>query len=271
MDTQDTTTVVYQLCEPYGERVGEPVIGPPGLDLDAYVAQYRAERHAEAEAKEDDHCYVSEDGFLEWLIAKGIVRPLPYQRLTVRVETTGEHAYLPKHWPECPECHRGRGEEQPGDVLHGLNRWTWYRRCTECGHVWDQQDQPYDSKRPMLEDDGRYIEAGCVPYTISQVGGFTMEKALEVCRERGWTEQHGMHDYDGLAAARALGLTVTMFPLRGIDGKPTLRRVMDILSPTKNYIIGIKGHWLAVVRGENRDQGGNSLRVEVLNCWEVTA
>ncbi len=264
-------TVVYQLAESYGTYVGPPVIGPPDLDLTGYAARYRAENYTAAEANQDDYCLVSEEGFLEWLIAKGIVRPLPYQTLTVAIEKTGEHAYTPKHWPECPSCGRGRGEEEMGRVLHELNRAEWFRKCTECGHTWGHQDQPYMGDKPMLEDDGRYVEAGCVPYSISKVGGFPMEKVLEVCRERGWSEQHGMDDHEGISVARSFGLNVEFFRhLRHVEGRVTLRRVLDILPAGKNYIIATKRHWLPVVRGENCDPANTSLRSEVLNCWEVT-
>lgn len=261
---------VYQLCEPHGTPVGIPVIGPMGLDLDALVPQYRAEVYGEAESKEDDFCFVSEEGFLGWLIDKGIVRSLPLQFLTATIESTGEHAYVPKHWPECPACGCGRGEEEMGRVLHHLNRAEWFRKCTACGHTWNHQDQPYLGDKPMLEDDGRYTPGGCVPYTISQVGDLPIEEVLEACRARGWSE-HGLDDVEGLSVARSFSLTVKSFrPLRHMAGKLTLRRVLDALSSTSNYIIATNGHWLPVVRGENRDPAETNMRSEVLNCWEVS-
>lgn len=261
--------VVYQLTDSYGGAVGGPVTGPPGLDLSASATWYRAERYAAAEAAKDDYCFVSDDDFLGWLIEKKVVQPLAHQLLPIVIESTGEHAYVPKHWPLCPECGRGRGEEEMGRVLRGLNRAEWFRKCTECGHAWGHQDLPYMSGKPMLDDDGRYTEGGCVPYTISQVGGLPIAGVLEACRERGWSEGFGMHDQAGLSVARAFGLEVMAVPLDGVRGRLTLRRVLDRLSAEKNYIIATNCHWLPIVRGENRDPAETSMRSEVLNCWEV--
>lgn len=265
----DELGTVYQLASHYGGTVGGPIVGPPGLDLATFVAQYRIERYAAAEAAREDYCYVSDDDFLGWLIEKEIVQPLPHQLLDVEIESTGEHAYVPKHWPLCPECGRGRGGEEMGRVLHGLNRAEWFCKCTECGHAWGHQDLPYMSGKPMLDDDGRYTEGGCVPYAISQVGGLPIAAVLEACRERGWSEGFGMRDRDGLSVARAFGLEVMTVPLAGVRGRLTLRRVLDRLSAQKNYIIATNGHWLPIVGGENRDPAETSMRSEVLNCWEI--
>jgi len=265
-----TGKTVYVLSDFDGAVISGPLLGEPGLDLAEHAEAFRAECHAAAQAKQDDHCFISDRDFIGWLIDRGVLVPLKSETMTVHVDTSGDHRYAPKHWPECPACGRGRGEEESGQVLHALNRWQWHRKCTECGHVWDHQDHPYQHDKPMLEDDGRYIEAGCVPYTISQAGGLLMERVVEVCREHGWREGAGMSgNTTGLAAARALGLAVKRVPL-DFDGRPTLRRVMTVLSQDKSYIVAIKEHWLPVVRGENRDSAESSLRSEVECCWEVS-
>lgn len=263
------TRTVCMLTDPQGRTVAGPLVGKPGLDLTAFVAEFRAERYATAEAKEEDWCFISDGDFVDWLIARGVLSPMASVNLTVDIDTSGTHRYLPRHWPECPACREGRGEETMGRVLHGLNRAEWYRQCTACGHAWDHHDEPYDSKRPMLEDDGRYIAGGCVPYALSQAGGLPIAQVLERCRARGWSE-NGMPVPDAIVAARELGITLTRSAAWRGAGKRTLRRVLDALRTDQTYVLATKDHWLAVVRGENRDPADTSLRAEVEGCWEVT-
>lgn len=267
------TTVLHQgivyMIQGDGSTHG-PYLGAPGIDFASLAAKFRDERYAEAEKAEEDFCWVGEDQFVAWLLAQEFLRPMQSTQVTVSIDTQ-ESRYLPKHWPICPSCDLGRGEEMMGRVLHSLNRADWHRKCTHCGHDWDHRDEPYLFDQPMQEDDGRHIESGCVPYSISQAGELPMEDVLRVCAKHGWRENHGMFDSDGLAAANELGLQLVPIQSRMIAGKRTLRRELASLPPSKNYIVSTNNHWLAVVRGKSRDPAETNLRTEVQFCWEVKA
>lgn len=261
--------VVYMLHEEHGSLAGGPLLGEPGLNFSALAAEFRVQCFAQCEATGDDYCFVSESDFVSWLLEREILSPMESVAVTVKIDTSGENAYVPNHWPLCPECGLGRGEQDMGRVAYSLNRAEWRHKCTKCGHAWGHHDEPYYYDKPMLDDDGRCIQSGCVPYSISQAGGLPMPQVLEVCRDRGWCEGEGIPEDKGIDAARVLGLRVTAGHVQMVAGKLTLRRLLDTLSPTKNYIVATRGHWLAVVKGENRDQADTSLRTEVTGYWEV--
>jgi len=261
--------VIYMLRDDDGHVLGGPYHGVPGLDIEALASGFRAMSYAKAEAAGDDFCMIGGDDLATWLIERGLLTPIETVDLTASVDTRGEHAYVPAHWPQCPSCDTGRGETWMGRVLHSLNRTDWHRKCTSCGHTWDHRDEAYDASSPMLDDDGRCIDSGCVPYAISQAGGVPFERALNVCRAHGWRADNGIDEHRGIEAAIACGLEMREWKEQRVAGTLTLRRLFDRLSPAGNYVVATRGHWLAVVKGENRDQADTHLRSEVLACWEV--
>lgn len=267
MDAQGN--IVYMLRDPYGSSEIGPLLGKPGLDFGSLAAEFRTEIYAKHEAEGKDWCLPTTSEFVDWLIGRGLLTSLNTISITLDIDTSGENAYVPSHWPLCPECGEGRGDEEMGRVLHSLNRREWFRKCTKCSHTWDHHDEPYRGGQPMLDDDGRYIDGGCVPYAISQAGGIPMDHAVAVCRKHGWAEGQGIEGFGGVAAAVACGLVLVEQEVRQIAGTLTLRKLFDRLPSSGSYIVAIRGHWLAFVGGENRDQAGTHLRAEVTSCWEV--
>lgn len=261
---------IYTLSDDNGGFVGGPFVGEPGLDFVALAARFRTERYAKAEAEGEDYCFIFEHDFMFWLLGNGILSPMEVVAVTVALDTHGEHRYIPAHWPRCPECGEGRGEETMGRVMRQLNRCDWHRKCTHCGHTWDHHDDPYLGDQPMLEDDGRCVHNGCVPYSISQAGEVPINEVLAVCTRHGWSEAGGMYDTHGILAAAELGLSMVPRQMVGIEGKLTLRKLLERLTPTKNYIVATRNHWLAVVKGESRDQANTSMRAEVAGYWEIS-
>lgn len=260
--------VVYMLYEDDDGFSGGPYLGKPGLDFRALSNQFRAMKYAEAEAAEEDYCWFNDSDFIAWLLKTEVLAVLKHTSANFTIASSSEHKYVPKHWPKCPGCEAGRGEECSGPVVHSLNRWEWYRKCVECGHTWNHHDVPYNSTMPMLDDDGRNVNGGCVPYSLSQVTDIPMSQVLELCRRHGWSEKTGMYAEHGVVVASQLGFQLEPAQQR-IAGKLTLRRILNQLSPSKKYIVGTRNHWLAVVHGENRDQTGTGMRAEVISCWEV--
>ncbi len=263
----------YMLLDRDCQVLAGPLVGPPGLDFDALASEFRRERYAAADAAGEDYCWFSESDFVEWMKDKGLLAPLPTCPVTVEISTSREHQYVPSHWPLCPQCEAGRGEPELGEVQRVLNRAEWYRKCTRCGHAWGHAFEPHGG--PMLADDGRATLGGCVPYALSQAGALEFDTVLAACSQRGWCASDGMHVGDALIAAADLGLsTLCLDPAdvaRSSSGKVTLRQMLQQLDPEKAYILGTREHWLAVVRGENRDASGTHLRAEVIACWEVAA
>lgn len=260
---------IYMLRDEDGRVMAGPFRGKPGLDLTDFVSEFRSERYAKAEASGEDFCFIDSGDIVSWLVALGVLAPLKTVSLQAHVDTHGENSYVPSHWPVCPSCGTGRGEESMGRVLRSFNRANWHRKCTKCGHTWGDHDEPYIFKLPMLEDDGRYVASGCVPYSISQAGGIQMDRAVEVCRSFGWNEGDGIDEVEGIAAARACGLEMVSVQPQRIAGSQTLRKVLDRLPRIGIYIVATREHWLAFANGENLDPAETHLRTEVTGCWEV--
>lgn len=262
--------IAYMLYGDEDRSVYGPLFGAPGLDFAGLSAGFRSEWFAKAEAAQEDFCFIGDHDFVAWLLERGILsHPLVAPvNVTIGIDTQGENRYTPRHWPSCPECQIGRGEDTSGDIVRQLNRWEWYYTCTACNHVWGHRAEPYDGKKPLVEDDGRMTRNGCVPYSISQASGLPMESVLGVCKAHGFSEEDGLLEDSGIEAARALGLSVVPGRIE-IVGRLTLRRVLNMLSPAKNYIVSTRGHWLAVVQGNNCDQSDTSMRSEVVGFWEI--
>lgn len=263
--------ISYMLYDEEGRSAHGPFFGAPGLDFIGLSAIFRSERFAKAEAAQEDFCFIEDHDFVVWLLEREILShpPAAPVNVTIRIDTQGENHYTPKHWPSCPECQIGRGQDTPGDIAHQLNRWAWHYTCTACGHIWGHRAEPYDSKKPLIEDDGRMTRNGCAPYSISKVGGLPMESVLKVCRAHGFSEEDGMSEDSAIEAARTLGLNVMPGRIEMVAGRLTLRRLLNMLSPVKNYIVATRGHWLAVVGGNNCDPSDTSMRSEVIGFWEV--
>lgn len=182
------TETVYMLHDEYHESTYGPYLGVPGLDFSSLSAKFRTESYAKAEAAGDDYCVIGGlDEFARWLLERGVLVSMETVSVAIDLDAGGENRYIPKHWPICPQCGTGHGEEvmSEGSVRRALNRAEWHRSCTECGHAWDHHDEPYDSGKPMLEDDGRCIPNGCVPYAISQACALPIAEVMEVCRRHG--------------------------------------------------------------------------------------
>lgn len=245
-----------------------PLLGSSGLDISSFIETYRLEQFQLAEAQQKDYCFISDDGFAEWMVEKGI---LTWQVTTVVQVNVNASAvkYVPKHWPSCPECQEGRGDYEQGRILRELNRVDYHRKCTSCGHTWGHHDAPYLRDSPMLEDDGRCTPDGCVPYAISQAGGLPFEAVLRACQDFGWREDGGMESGKALAAATLLGLEMRSVSFPAERGLLTLKKLIHRLDPLRDYIVATNGHWLAVVKGENRDQADTHMRSKVGACWLV--
>jgi hypothetical protein len=260
---------VYLLDGEHGGRVGGPYLGAAGLDMRKLALDFVRESHHEHEARGEDYCAIYDSDFCEWAIKRGIFQPLEHVSATVDLHAVGMPRYVPKHWPECPSCHEGRGDDSPGAVQHDLNRWEWFRRCTECGYEWGHRVIPHNSSRPMLEDDGRYIDSVCVPYSLSQVGGLHIDAVLPVCRQHGWHERKGMDTDAAIVAARVLGIGLEAYPLPRSSGRVTLSKVVNWLPRTGSFVIELNGHWLSVVNGENRDQAATHGGATVHRIWRA--
>ena len=264
---------LYQLdWGDYSERCSTgPLLGIVGLNFDALAEDYRRDRYAAAESAREDSCSVDEDGFVGWLIEKGILRPVETTAVRVSITTSFDNAYVPRHWPECPECDDGRGELEYGTVRRSLNRIVTFRRCTDCRHEWAHQEEACDSRYPMLDDDGRDTPGACVPFSISKACGIPFADVLSVCSAHGWSET-GMNQARAVVAARELGYDLIATRKHGVgtESPPTLKRLMAALPAGQNYVVGVKGHWLALVGGQIVDNVTNSSPArKVLELYEV--
>ncbi len=265
--------VIYQLdWGDYDERASTgPLIGLAGLNFDALTEDYRRDRYAVAQDAMQDYCSVDASGFASWLIARGILQPVETTGVRIEITTSFDNAYVPGHWPACPECKEGRGELEYGEARRSLNRIAAFRRCTECRHEWGHQDEACDARFPMLDDDGRDTPSACVPYAISKACGIDFAVVLQVCAKHGWSET-GMNQSRAVAAARELGFDLVWTTGHGVGSgsAPTLKRLLAELPANRNYVVGVKGHWLALVRGRIVDNDTNSTPArKVLELYEV--
>ena len=265
--------VTYMLGwgEHYERRSSGPYLGAPGLDFSALIKDYRRDRYAEANAAKEDYCGLYESEFSGWLVRKGILAPVEVIDVEVSITTSSEDAYVPLHWPECPACHDGRGEQEYDAVRRSLNRVTAFRRCTECRHEWGHIEEPNDASRPMLDDDGRDTPGACVPFAISKACGIGFADVLKVCEKHGWSET-GMNQSKAVVAARELGFDLVWLGRHGVGSEtpPTLKRLLGELPANRNYVVGVKDHWLALVRGQIIDNDTNSTPArKVLELYEV--
>lgn len=234
------------------ERSNEgPFLGSATLDFKALAELYRNERYAEKEAAGEDECWLNETDFCTWLTEKEYLSPVTTKSVELYISSTDGKQYVPKHWPECPECRPGRGKKDYGRCRESLNRIEVFYRCSNCSTTWGHHDEPNDEKKPMLEDDGRDTEGGCVPFSISKTCGIAFSTVLEVCRRYGWDSQ-GMNTGEAAKAMKSLGFTLVNVPLPGTGSKRkhTLRAVVAALHPGRTYILEVKSHWLSYVRGE---------------------
>lgn len=263
---------VYMLHHGDYERSSHgPYTGEPGLDFVALSSTFRSESYAQAEAKGEDYLTLYESDFPSWLVAKGILSLVETVDIEISVNTSGDDAYVPKHWPKCPECNDGRGEPEYGKVRHSLNRVETFKRCTKCGNEWGHTEEANHSHWPMLEDDGRDTPGACVPFAISKATGIDFATVLTVCKRHGWSTA-GMPQTNAIVAARELGFRLTWVDLLSskTPTAPTLKRLLPELSYGRNYVVGTKGHWLAIVDGQIVDNDSNTgLGCRVLELYEV--
>jgi|GEM_PF-6544881 len=257
--------------EHYERRSDGPFIGDTGLDFSSLVEQCRRDRYAAANEAKEDYCSLDESYFASWLVSKGFLFPVDVANVEVVINTSFDNAYVPLHWPTCPECRDGRGEKEYGDVRRSLNRVTAFRRCTECRHEWDHAEVPNVSSQPMLDDDGRDTEGGCVPFAISKACGVDWDTTKSVCAKHGWSKNGMNTPHNAALAARELGyeLVSRSVPRKSLS-YPTLKQVALQLGVGRNYIIGIRGHWLALVNGRILDNDNNSgMTSQVFEVYEV--
>jgi len=130
-----------------------PYIGTFGLDFRALAVDYRRDRYASAEAAQKDECRVDEDDFIAWMIERAILTPVQKTNSTIDFYYDSDNRYIPQHWPECPECRKGRGEQEYGDERRHLNRVVSLLRCTNCGNEWGHHEVANNPNLPMLGDD----------------------------------------------------------------------------------------------------------------------
>ena len=248
-----------------------PYLGAAGLDFVGLVEDYRRDRYAQAEAAEENYCSLDEGAFVDWLLAKGVLVSVKSTQVDVEIRTSSDNAYVPKHWPKCPECDAGRGDLEYGAVRKSLNRVATFRRCTSCRHEWDHGEQANDSRLPMLEDDGRDMVGACVPFAISKACGLPFARVLKVCEEHGWCDT-GMAQSKAVVAARELGYDLVWHGRHGVGtpAPPTLKSLLAELPRNRNYVVGVKSHWLALVGGKIVDNDTNSGPArKVLELYEV--
>lgn len=267
----DVSAVYMLRWGTYERGSAGPFAGPPDIDFAAAIARFRADRYRQAEKAGEDTCFLSEGDFAGWLADAGILAPIEVRG--VEIDIDADPPYEPRHWPECPSCGEGRGEDRMGQVDHRRNAAAWFRQCTRCGHDWDRREEAYRASDPMIPDDGRDIPGSCVPYAIAQACGLPIDLAIDECRRHGWRQARGVDDVAGINAALALGAEVTdgvmeelgLSRRRGV----TLGAFLTAARPDRRYIVKVKGHWLAVVCGENRDAGGTRRSTPVLDAWEI--
>lgn len=267
----DKTLYMLYWGESYERDSSGPYHGAAGLDFAALAESYRKERYAAAEAAKEDYCMLGEGDFTRWLVNKGIFSPVETANVEIEIRTSSENAYVPKHWPECPACGSGRGEQEYGEVKNSLNRVKTFRRCTECRHEWAHAEEANDSSRPMLDDDGRDTPGACVPFAISKACGLDFATVLKVCASHGWSDD-GMQQEHAVVAARELGFDLIWQSRAGFwtSEAPTLKRLLAELPLGRNYVVGLKGHWLAIVDGQVVDNETNSgLGRKVQELYEV--
>jgi hypothetical protein len=145
-----------------------------------------------------------------------------------------------------------------------------FSRCTACGREWGHRDEPQISSKPMLENDGRDTEGGCVPYAISKATGLPIKEVQNICRSHGWNAG-GMHEADAIRALKEMGFdavpgSMSIFPN---GGRKSLAKFRANAHPSHTYIVSIDEHWLTIVQGQNmdnRDSGGNSI---VIRYWRI--
>lgn len=258
--------------ESYERESEGPYVGKIGLDFRALSEQYRHETYAAHEAAREDCCYLSEREFSKWLVSKGLLNPISAISVELSVPRSHEAAYVPKHWPQCPECSEGRGDKDYGEPRRSLNRIPVFFRCTECRHEWGHHEEANVEGSPMLDDDGRDTEGGCVPFAISQACGLAFQHVAEVCRKHGWHPASGMRQDGAVMAAREMGFDLVHLGRYGVggDSPPTIKRLLTSLPSGKNYILGVRRHWIAVVNGQVVDNDTNSgLSRRVIELYEV--
>lgn len=250
-----------------------PYRGKHNLDLSALADQCRRELYAKAELAQQDYCWPTESDFLGWLVEHGHLEPVECRSLTAQIDTTGSNAYMPKHWPQCPQCNEGRGSDEfdTCTVKHELNRVVTRLVCPHCGNQWNHREVPWFSDKPMLEDDGRYTEGGCVPYTLSQILDRSFNEVSGLCRNHGWTEKQGMPEDAAIGLLGKLGVETTRINAMsyGHGARLTLGRFLQVADPLHRYIVSTGGHWLAVVNGQNLDQAGTSNRKMIKSVWRI--
>ncbi len=271
--TQDGDTI-YTLH--WGDHEDKVILGPylgkSGIDFYSLSADYRRERYSEKEAAMEDYCMLSEDDFVDWLLEKEILQVVASTDIDVCLSSSCNDAYVPKHWPECPECGHGRGRMEYGTVRKSLNRLETFRRCTDCSFEWNFVDIANNSNKPTLDDDGRDTPGGCVPFSISKACGIDFGTVLTVCKKYGWNPANGMYSNHALVAARELGYELKWLGQFGTDSQkpPTLKQVIASLHEDRNYVIGVKNHWLAFVKGCVVDtDSAISLARRVIEIYEV--
>ncbi|MHD0644212.1 hypothetical protein ACYPKM_01080 [Pseudomonas aeruginosa] len=258
--------VLYCLRDSYGSPMGVPLVGQAGLDLDALYDQYRDEHYADMEAKQEDVPMLSEHSFMLWLTDTGVLSEVEAVFYTADRHRRAPKPYSPAHWPECPSCNGGRGDDLMKNHRHDFNRVEHYFKCTTCAHEWGNADQPINVDRPMLDDDGRYTEGGCTLFATGQVTGLPYAEIKRVFEEHGWTSQEGISSDKGLQAVNALGFQT----IPGvIYGRVSLAKLRRRLLHKGKFIVGVRGHWLSIIDGKIIDNAKTHASTSVLDYWEI--
>lgn len=247
-----------------------PYVGDSDINFYALTENYQCERYASKEAALENECVLSENDFVDWLLEKNILRSIESKQISVYLNSSCDATYAPKHWPECPECGDGRGKQKYGECRRSLNRIVTLFECTDCCHHWGHKEIANNPSLPMLDDDGRDTPSGCVPFSMSKACGIPFSVVANVCRKHGWNH-HGMAQVSAAKAAVELGFNLIRQTWIATEkNTPTLKRLLADLPSDRNYIIGVKNHWLAYVQGDivdNDTQTGLARRV--IELYEV--
>ncbi|MBI6725701.1 hypothetical protein YA0089_19025 [Pseudomonas viridiflava] len=109
----------------------------------------------------------------------------------------------------------------------------------------------------------------CVPYALHVAGGVSFEDACAEMAKRGWTMDRGATTIEGWVGAKNLGIHL-MHPADMSLRDMTLGQFLKACDQSATYIVVVKSHWLAVIRGKIVERPQTHKRHKVEMCYEVS-